>query len=302
MTSKWAEMRSTDQPAWEFARDVILARANVVTTRLPLAAHHYQEDVEHVHQLRVGCRRTTAALRAFEPLVAEKPKALKKWLKRIRKAAGPARDLDVLLERFSQEPADDPVVEYALARLGRERKEAQAKLVQVAGKASRGTFVQSVETCAGLFATDAGQAPVLQVGQFARFALRLASTPFLQLAQVVDPTIPELHQLRIAGKRLRYSIEIFHDAFPAELREKIYPLVSSVQSHLGRINDRATAQALFQQWLAVLPASELASHLALRIAREYAELVQLRGEFLDWWSEKRLSKIETALQQFTGGA
>ena len=43
----------------------------------------------------------------------------------------------------------------------------------------------------------------------------------------------QLHELRIAGKRLRYSIELFHSAFPAALREKAYPQVEQLQSGLG---------------------------------------------------------------------
>ena len=65
MVTKWAKMGSPEQPAREFARQVLTERMAVVESLLPLAAHHYREDVEYDHQLRVGCRRASAALRAF---------------------------------------------------------------------------------------------------------------------------------------------------------------------------------------------------------------------------------------------
>ena len=139
-------MGSPEQPAREFARQVLTERMAVVESLLPLAAHHYLEDVEYVHQLRVGCRRASAALRAFEPLFSTKPKALKKWLSRIRDAAGPARDIDVLLGRFASESFDDSVTTYACERLEGERRDVQQRLVKVAAKASRGKLVESVET------------------------------------------------------------------------------------------------------------------------------------------------------------
>ncbi len=56
----------------------------------------------------------------------------------------------------------------------------------------------------------------------------------------------ELHQVRIIGKRLRYSIELFADCFSGLLRERIYPMIEEAQeiravtdSHLAV--DRLTA-------------------------------------------------------------
>src|SRR5262249_11801071 len=51
----------------------------------------------------------------------------------------------------------------------------------------------------------------------------------------------QLHQVRIAGKRLRYAMELFGDCFAAELREQLYPRVEEMQEVLGRANDSHVA-------------------------------------------------------------
>ena len=253
--------------------------------------------MEHVHQLRVGCRRASAALRAFEPLFAEKPKSLKKWLSRIRDAAGPARDIDVLLARFAAEAEDDTVSAYACERLDFERHEVQDELVKVAAKASRGTLVDSVEAGLRALAENPEVPSIVGSRDLGQLALRVACNAFLPLAQLPNPTITELHQLRIAGKRLRYSIEIFHGAFPPELREEVYPAIVGLQDRLGLINDHATAQALFQSWLGAMPPDALAADLAVRVAAEHLQAMDLKKDFLKWWTDKRIAKLQGSLQQ-----
>ena len=61
-------------------------------------------DIEHVHRLRVSTRRAVAALKLYRDwLPPAKFRWVKKRLKKIRRAAGDARDLDVLAERLQRE-------------------------------------------------------------------------------------------------------------------------------------------------------------------------------------------------------
>ena len=238
-----------------------------------------------------------AALRAFEPLFLTKPKALKKWLKRIRNAAGPARDIDVMLERFHSEDAQDAVATYACKRLENERHEAQKNLVEVAAKASRGKLVESVEKCLRALAQNSELSDEIDCRKLGRITLRVATNAFLPLAVLPNPTISELHQLRIAGKRLRYSIEIFHSAFPSDLREDVYPAIESLQNRLGKINDHATAQKLFQSWLGSMEANALAADLAKRIVAEHKVAKRFKNRFSKWWTEKRVAKLESMMEK-----
>ena len=52
-----------------------------------------------------------------------------------------------------------------------------------------------------------------------------------------------LHQFRIRGKQLRYTLELLAPAFGPELRDEHYPIVEELQEQLGRINDCVAADA-----------------------------------------------------------
>ena len=295
MSSKWIEVPPANAPATEIARQTLAARVAKIEEMLPLAAHNYQEDIEHVHQLRTSCRRAAAALELFRPLMTGKPKALRKLLRRIRQAAGPARDTDVLLARFEKQSPADPNLDYVIARLHLQRENAQEDLIQAAEKSQSGKLKKALQSTLESLGQDDREAHQLSFVQFGRGALQAASQDVFQLTGVSQPTVAQLHQLRIAGKRLRYSIELFHGAFAPEMRADIYPLVEKLQDRLGRLNDHATAQAMFQRWLADLPPGERAAYLARRIVAEYDAALEVRRDFLEWWTTQQVATLESRL-------
>lgn len=295
MSGKWIEAPSASAPATEVARLVLAARVAKIEELLPLAAEKYDEDVEYVHQLRTSCRRAAAALEAFRPLMGSKPKKLRKLLSRFRKAAGPARDTDVLLERFQDQPDSNSNLDYVLARLRLEREDAQEALVQAAKKSQTGKLNKALEQTLDSLGQGKGDVQQLSFVQFGRAALQAASQDVFQLTGVTQPTIAQLHQLRIAGKRLRYSIELFYGAFAAEMRTDVYPLVEDLQDRLGKLNDHATAQAMFQRWLDDLPPGERAAFLARLIVAEFDAAVEVRRDFLAWWTPQQVAALESRL-------
>ena len=294
--SKWVEVTEVDRPAAMVAAEILKLRMQHVQQMLPLAAGEYRRDIRHVHQLRVGCRRAGAALQGFRPLVTAKARRLQKWLGKLRRAAGQARDADVLLERLCSESDNQPGHTYVVARLERQRHKVQRTLVDVAAQAGSGEFHASIKRCVIALRKQSGKKKsAIRFDVFAHEALRSVSRGMFQLSELEQPTVAQLHQLRIAGKRLRYSIELFHSAFPAALREEVYPLVEKIQLRLGRLNDHVTAQVLFQHWLADLPPNERAAQLALRIVEEHQAGDQIRREFLQWWTAKRVATLESHL-------
>lgn len=295
MSGKWIEIPPANAPAAEVARHALGARVAKVQEMLRLAAEKPDEDIEHVHQLRTSCRRAAAAVDLFRPLMGAKPKRLRKLLKRIRKAAGPARDTDVMLDRFSDHADTNSSLDYVLARLRLQREHAQEALVQVADKVKSGTVNKALDEA--LAAIDRGQFDLGQLSflQFGQNALLAASQDVFRLTAVSQPTIAQLHQLRIAGKRLRYSIELFYGAFASEMRTDVYPLVEKLQDRLGRLNDHATAQAMFQLWLADLPPGERAAYLARLIVAEYDAASEIRHDFLEWWTTEQVATLESRL-------
>jgi CHAD domain-containing protein len=295
MSIKWVENCDRAESVGPFALRVLHERMESVGAYLSLAAENHAEDPEHVHQLRVSCRRAMAALRAFTPLMRDKPRKLKKWLQQIREAAGPARDLDVLVHRFRQGEQDE-VAAYAIERLEAERAAAQSQVAKIAKKALPKKFKGCVDVAVVLKLRE----PHPTVGEYGLKAVRSAYDPFAQLANFDNPTPDDLHQLRIAGKRLRYALEIFHGIFPADMREEIYPQIEELQERLGTINDHATAQALFQSWLGEMPADGLSAAVAKRVVKEHKSLQRHHERFLEWWSTERRERIEAYFQQHLG--
>src|SRR5688572_28787502 len=101
LQEKWVEGVSPDDRTCDVAVRSLRGRLRAVLHYLPLAADKAQEDVEHVHQLRVWTRRATAALVLYQELLPRRRFAwMKKQLRRVRQAANEARDCDVLLARL----------------------------------------------------------------------------------------------------------------------------------------------------------------------------------------------------------
>ena len=103
--------------------------------------------------------------------------------------------------------------------------------------------------------------------------------------------VKALHSFRIAGKRLRYAMELFAAAFPPAFREELYPLVEELQEKLGEINDHASAAARLEQWQAELPPPAAASALRLRRAERRA-LSRCRQAFFAWWTKQRAGDLK----------
>src|SRR5262249_49999352 len=56
-----------------------------------------------------------------------------------------------------------------------------------------------------------------------------------------------LHQLRIAGKQLRYAFEVFIPALDASFRDDFYPQLEGIQHLLGEIHDANEAIAAYRR-------------------------------------------------------
>ena len=81
---------------------------------------------------------------------------------------------------------------------------------------------------------------------------RLAKGFFAMGRQVCasEPSPSELHRLRLAGKRLRYCLELFHECYGPGLRKRLKRL-RRIQRRLGAVSDcDATEQLLRSHHLA----------------------------------------------------
>jgi CHAD domain-containing protein len=241
---KWIDGLTPDLPAERAAAAVLSARLAAVTHHLPLAVEKADEDVEHVHQLRVATRRAGAALSIFRALLPNKVhKRTKGVLRALRRAAGEARDWDVFLEMLAASEAlkvararaaTDCLTGYGLGQRG----PAQTDLVTVASEQAEALADIQRELPQELRSpvppqTLAGLGSTVLPGLFNEFATRVEASP-------TEST--EMHQLRIIGKRLRYAMELFATCYAPSFRESLYPAVEQAQSILGAVQDGQVAQ------------------------------------------------------------
>jgi CHAD domain-containing protein len=243
---KWIEGLTPEMAVAEAATMVLAARFEVVRHYLPLAAEKPYDDPEYVHQLRVGTRRAAAALLAFDDCLPRKHRrSIKRALRTIRRAASDARDWDVFLLSLEASPAlrtasgraaRDFLGGYALG----ERAAAQVRLVKAATEDGP-AFMEESAALPALAHASKGDSVPANFGELAaaRFGALLAEFTDVSAANPNDPAA--LHQLRILGKRVRYSLEIFAGCFPPTFRDAVYPAVEQLQEHLGGIRDATAA-------------------------------------------------------------
>jgi CHAD domain-containing protein len=296
---KWIQGTSPTAPVSAAARDALRARLRTVSYYLPLAAHKSDRDVEYVHQLRVSTRRAVALLRIFRPLLAEKHADwLDRKLKKIRWAAGEARDLDVLGRRIAEWVERGPFTARTalLARVERSRDRAQAPVSRVQAKMRRGKFAARVDKIVRRVRWR-GKEPEPSFAAAAAGCLRTVAEPFFEAAAGDLADLTALHCFRITAKHLRYSMEVFSAAFSAEFRSDLYPCVEEVQTRLGEVHDHAAAIDRFHGWLAEWDDGPETDALRELIDIERADLATTRQEFIRWWTPEQAADLRQRFDQ-----
>jgi CHAD domain-containing protein len=303
---KWIAELKAGTPLTDAARRVLTVRLEVVRDYLPLALNEPDRDPEHVHQLRVGTRRAAAALDIFALCLPERvSKTARKQLRQVRRAAGEARDWDVFLIALSdslrRSRRPQPGIDFLAGLALGQRIEAQAHL-ETADRKFPFSFDRLLAETVAAVHRPRGH-PELRV------LVDLARPLLTRLLRELDETAARdlenyenLHQVRIAGKRLRYAMEVFADCFALEFREKLYPAVEEMQEILGRANDSHVAHQRLELIRAkcktVLhgPWKRYRAGIdgLLRFHRQ--RLPEERERFLEWWKQWQRSGAEAALE------
>ena len=297
-SGKWIDGIDPDGSVVDAARLSLAARLTAVAHWLPLAAYHAAQDVEHVHRLRVSTRRAVAALRLYRDwLPPAKFRWVKKRLKKIRRAAGEARDVDVLAERMRCELGERAAP--LLAETHQLRDAAQPAIVAVAEKCRRDDrFVRKIgKLLDGIRPPDQEGQPEKPVRfrEWAERQIAQLAEAFFAHMPTADSDTAALHQFRIRGKALRYAIELLAPAFAPELRSEHYPVVEELQERLGNIQDCVAGGARLREWSRNTQAAD-ARELLDELARQQdARLAQFVAEFHEWWTPQRVETLKAGL-------
>lgn len=207
-----------------------------------LSAALLSGEVAAIHQSRVATRRLTAALRLVEPIVSKgKRKRLERSLRKMRKRLGRLRDLDVMMDHLAELRVDHKqpdAIDWLQRQLAVERESAHHQTVddvplyKTLGQIETWRMVR-VQIEEQRDAVDAliGQSLHQQMDAFAAEADRLVSPD-----EHRDETRPDPHAVRIAGKSLRYTLEMA-DAAGHALPTDILKSFKQMQDALGSWHD-----------------------------------------------------------------
>jgi CHAD domain-containing protein len=299
--SKWVEISSPQELAADVATRVLTDRLNLVCRYLERASRGATSDTENVHQLRVSTRRAVAAIANFEPLLPpRRAKWMQRKLKHVRRAAGAARDLDVLVSRiesereFAESRTSDAVLEF----LKSQRADAQQPIDEIDRKLRRKNFRGRIKRLAQRVRdraqSDFDNSPTFEVVGRETIAGRVQS--FLEAGDADLSAHEQLHAFRIEAKQLRYAMEIYAAAFPPEFRGELYPMIAELQEKLGEVNDHATASSLLDRWRGDASLdTDLRNELAAMYEAEVAALHASVATFLDWWTPTRRGQFRDRL-------
>lgn len=203
-------------------------------------------DIRRVHDLRVTCRRLRNGLRLLTPLLA-RPRRLRharRSLRDLAAALGAVRDVDVqahTLRHLLLRTPDrrlHPCLRQLLGRLQARRDEALPSLRATARRFRHSRHTRRVARHLARLAAHPGdtrrgrrRGPAAALLQ-GRLAKLLAFRPVVEHPEAPEP----LHRMRIAGKHLRYTLEILARLRRDRFRTFLDALVE-LQEHLGEIHD-----------------------------------------------------------------
>ena len=216
---------------------------------------HVAQDL---HAMRVATRRQRAAWRVFGPSFRlKRTKRYRNGLREIAARLGAVRDLDVLLEAADVYRADLPVTEQRaleplLAGWRSHREDARVLLIRELDSDGYRRWVDDYRD----FVRTEG-AGVLPVGPTQPHRVRdtAASQIWTAYEQVRGyeavlrwADVETLHELRIAGKWLRYTLEFVREALGEEATALI-ARVTALQDHLGLMNDADVSASMARTFL-----------------------------------------------------
>ena len=216
------------------------------------------KDPEELHAMRVATRRQRAAWRVFGP--AFRPGRTKTYRSNLRDVAsrlGAVRDLDVLLEaadgyRADLATSEQRALEPLLSGWRTHRDDARKLLIRELDSDGYQRWLEDY----GEFVRHEGLAVVPVAPTQPHRVRDTAASQILTAYEGVrayEPVlrwadVETLHELRIAGKWLRYTLEFVREALAPEAANLI-ARVTAMQDHLGELNDADVTSHMVRSFL-----------------------------------------------------
>jgi CHAD domain-containing protein len=281
-------------------------------------------DIEFVHRARVACRRLRAVMQMSRGCVPRKQfKVWRKEIRKLLKGLGDARDKDVQSDFLWRFLADlgDPALLPGIARivvgLETQREQLQPTVVAAAERAENSGVIKDLLTTSKATLEELSKKSVQLTGRelFTRLEKHISGNldEFLDHQDCLDDPQNEEghHEMRIAAKQFRYTLEICKPAYAGRMDDPL-ATVKRIQTLLGDIHD-------CDVWIEHLAAtlgeegkrlSEYYGHngqlnrLAAGIehlrAERRATRVHLFEELLGYWQELKQEAYWDSLRELVG--
>ena len=208
------------------------------------------DEMEGIHQMRVGIRRLRSLLVLFEGFV--EPHAAARFedeLRRLGRVLGEARDWDVFLAESLpaaiETAADLKAVEPLRAAAEERRHAAHQAAKKAVQEPSFTRFVLAFRAWSGSAeATIPDRVGDRPLEELAPAMLDRVARKVDKRVAAADPDEPTtLHELRKSAKKLRYAIEYFESLYGGSA-ERYSKRCSALQKRLGSFNDLVTLERL----------------------------------------------------------
>lgn len=205
------------------------------------------KDIEPVHRLRVSSRKLRTGIKHFRDCLPDKKtQAFEDEIRRLTHTLGKARDLDIQIETLNALYNEDLDQKFKygyrrlLLRLKQSRIKAQNKVEKTLADLRDKSILKKMRKRLEESTSNADDLYLFTPSLYKRAfdAINADLNDFLSYEAFVQSpdNMEKLHAMRIAGKHLRYSLEIFAPIYKGSLLPHIQ-IMKDIQDQLGRMHD-----------------------------------------------------------------
>lgn len=221
-------------------------------------------DDQAVHDLRVAVRRTRTVLEAGREVFGRfRADEARRSLRDVQRATGALRDEEVLLDLVTSFGLDRADVRAWIEVRRRRERRLRGQLLRAVRS---GEIERALRLIDALLAFRVKPSRERRLEKFARRAVLGGQRDVTRLGAPSLEDATALHQLRIAHKRLRYTVETFAEALPESVRA-LAPVAARYQARLGALHDVDVAIASVRRARALTDPARTALLQALHGAR-----------------------------------
>ncbi len=251
------------------------------------------DDVENLHQVRVASRRIRTALPVLKDKIEKKMyRTLLGEIKAITKSFGPARDLDVQILYLEEEAKSFPDVGVLLEDRKIKRSRLDNYIKKTAYKIIGSSFSKDMKKeCKEIISQKYHHSDSDFFKAYSEILSRLKI--IMNLEKTLDDPENKIghHTLRIAIKKLRYSLENFRSIYGRDL-SMILTEVKKLQTDLGNLHDLDVWSKILKDFLSGKEKLESESPLNADTVNNSLE------NFSSRLSERRSEKFQKLLDRW----